>query len=290
MKKISLRQELCDAKKEGKAIGAFNLFNYLSARAVVKAAEEMSTAVILQTSVGTVEYYGVKELYEMLRGLMESASVNVYLHLDHCTDTALAKACVDAGWDSVMIDASMLPMEENIEITREIVEYAHERHVDVEGELGAIAGVEENISVMQGSRVSLEECLFYVERSGVDIFAPALGTAHGIYRGKPEIHYELNEQLANCLKQPIVCHGGSGLSAEVFQRLIQGGLSKINISTALKHAYMDGLRQYLEDNSGRYAPLKLDDHAFERIRTTVKEHMAIFNVKADKKEASHVPM
>lgn len=290
MKKISLRQELCNARAEGKAIGAFNLFNYLSARAVVRAAEEMSTAVILQTSVGTVEYYGVRELYEMLRGLMEHASVNVYLHLDHCTDTALAKACVDAGWDSVMIDASMLSMEENIEVTREIVEYAHEKHVDVEGELGAIAGVEENISAEQGSTVSFEDCMLYVERSGVDIFAPALGTAHGIYRGTPVIHYALNEQLGRYLKQPVVCHGGSGLTAEVFQRLIQGGLSKINISTALKHAYMDGLRQYLEDNSGKYAPLKLDDFAFERIRAAVKEHMAIFGAKADGKEGAHVPM
>ena len=137
---------LLDAKAEKKAAASINILNYNTAKAVMDAAERAGRDVIVQPSTGTVRRYGVEQMFAMLDGLRKGRSVRVAIHLDHCTDTALAKACVDAGWDSVMMDFSALPMEENIEKTRAMVEYAHARQVAVEGEVGVISGVEDDIA------------------------------------------------------------------------------------------------------------------------------------------------
>lgn len=277
MNKVSMKEILKNAKTQGYAVGAFNIFNHISARAVIAAAEEMKKPVIVQTSVGTVKYYGVSELAGMIKVLSKGAAVPVYLHLDHCTDVELAKACVDAGWDTVMIDASKYPLAENIRITKEVSDYAHAHQVDVEGELGVIEGVEEDIQADSGVLAKYEDCIRFVKESHVDIFAPALGTAHGVYKGVPNLNYELVERLGNDLDEPIVCHGGTGLSKEAFERLITKGVSKVNISTALKHAYIDGTKKYLDENPDKYAPLELDEAMFKELKKTVKEHIELFN-------------
>lgn len=276
MKKIGIVEELKKARDAQYAIGAFNIFNYISASAVIAAAEEMKKPVILQTSVGTVKYYGSRQLFAMLENLMREAEVPVYLHLDHCTDVEFARECTDAGWDSIMIDASKHPLEENIRITREAADYAHEKHIYAEGELGIIEGVEENVRAEKSELANYGECMHFVKDSHIDFFAPAIGTAHGVYHGTPKLDFDLVRQLGQNLEAPIVCHGGTGLDREAFQKLIFLGISKINISTALKHAYIDGARDYVTDASGGYAPLKMEERMFARLKETAKSHIEIF--------------
>lgn len=209
MKTRSFLEELQDARTHRCAVGAFNIFNHLSARAVVKAAEELNVPVILQTSVVTVKEFGPAQLAAMLRPLAEEASVNVLVHLDHCQDIDLAKDCVDAGWDAVMYDGSRLSTEENIAGCREVVEYAHRSGVQVEGELGRIVGVEDAVKVSEddASLAGLEDSIRFVRESGIDAFAPAIGTAHGVYVGKPRIKFDLVEQLKEAVDAPVVIHG-----------------------------------------------------------------------------------
>ena len=281
MKGKTFAEELMNAKKNGGAVGAFNILNYSSAGAVVQAAEELNCSVILQTSVATVRQFGPDELGAMLRRFKQKASVNVLIHLDHCKDLELAKICVDEGWDSVMYDGSWLPLEENIENCRRIVAYAHEKGVQVEGELGTIAGVEDDIRVIEGEekKVQLEEAVRFVKESGIDVFAPAIGTAHGVYKGIPNINFELVRQLNSAVETPLVIHGGTGLSKEVFGQLISDGASKINVSTAIKHAYLDGCKAYFAENPNKVDPLGFDRFVIDRIKNVVKEHMMIFQQK-----------
>lgn len=281
MKKKTFAEELMEAKKNGCAVGAFNILNYCSAGAVVQAAEELNCSVILQTSVATVHQFGPDELGAMLCRFKQKASVNVLIHLDHCKDVELAKICVDEGWDSVMYDGSWLPLEQNIENCRRIVAYAHEKGVQVEGELGTIAGVEDDIQVKDGEekKVRLEEAVYFVRESGIDVFAPAIGTAHGVYKGIPNINFELVRQLSSAVETPLVIHGGTGLAEEVFRQLICDGASKINVSTAIKHAYLDGCKAYFTENPNKVDPLGFDRFVSEQIKAVAKEHMMIFRQK-----------
>lgn len=261
------------------SIPAFNILNHLTIAAVIEECEAARSPVIIQTSVATVKFYGVARLSALVRLEAERASVPVALHLDHCTEPELAKECVDNGWTSVMVDASRLPFAENVAVTRDVVEYAHARGVEVEGELGAIAGVEDHIVVADqaASLADVEQSREFVAKTGIDAFAPAIGTAHGLYKGEPKIDFERFKEIrAACGGVPLVVHGGTGLSVEVFHRLTEMGAAKINISTALKIAYTGGARDYLEANVGKENPLKMDRFILDRVRKTVRDHIDIF--------------
>ena len=275
----SFLEELQEAKGHSYAVGAFNIFNHLSARAVISAAEELGLPVILQTSVVTVREFGTSSLGAMLRQLADEASVNVLIHLDHCQDVELAKACVDAGWDAVMYDGSRLSIEENIAGCREVVEYAHRKGVQVEGELGRIVGVEDavKVSAEDASLADLEESIRFVRESGIDAFAPAIGTAHGVYKGTPRINFDLVAQLKDAVSTPVVIHGGTGLSEETFRRLIRSGGAKVNVSTAIKHAYLDTCRDYFKDAPEKPDPIGFDRVLSHAIKTTARNHMVIFS-------------
>ena len=281
MKTKTFVDELRDAGKNGYAVGAFNIFNHLSARAVVRAAERLGYSVILQTSVQTVNAFGPLELGAMLRQLAWNASVNVLVHLDHCRSVDLAKACIDAGWDSVMFDGSHLPWEDNVRLSREVVAYAHSRNVSVEGELGKIGGVEDDIAVDESDAalVGLDESLRYMEETGVDALAPAIGTAHGMYKGTPKINFSLLRQLKTATETPVVIHGGTGLGDEVFVRLVEAGGAKINVSTAIKQAYLGGCKEYFERNPGKTDPVGFDLFLDERIGEAAGRHLRVFRKK-----------
>jgi fructose-bisphosphate aldolase class II len=243
------------AAGEKTAIAAINILNYNTARAVILAAERAGRPVILQPSAGTVRRYGVNELFRMAGGLRQEARVPVILHLDHCKDEALTMACVDAGWDSVMVDYSALPIEENVTLSRRMVEYAHAKNVAVEGEIGVIAGVEDDISHDAAVFASYDEVIDYVRRSGVDAVAPAIGTAHGVYKGTPVINFDLVSRLTSD-GYSVVVHGGTGLSEGTFLQLVSLGVGKINISTALKHFYLDSIRK--EAANKNVSPIDFD--------------------------------
>jgi fructose-bisphosphate aldolase class II len=272
----SLKELLVEARSKGYAVGAFNIFDYLSAKAAIDAAIETKIPILLQTSVGTVKQFGAKELFGMLDLLRKEAPVPVLIHLDHCTDVALCKTCVDAGWDSVMVDMSAKPLDENIALSAEIKKYAAQKSVCVEGELGLIKGVEDEISSDVEKLASYEESIKYIEESGVDVFAPAIGTAHGLYKSEVKLNFDLVKKLADNTTIPVVVHGGTGLTDEQFHRLIKNGASKINVSTALKYAYIDGLRNYWNLHQNEYNPIKLNIAAEESVKNIVKEHILRF--------------
>jgi fructose-bisphosphate aldolase class II len=266
------------AAAEGYAVGAFNIVNELTARAVVKVCEQARAPVILQTSTATVKQIGVKSLIGFLRSIAENTDIPVSVHLDHCKDLALCRECIDAGWPSIMIDASHLPLAENIAQTREIVLYAAGKGVSVEGELGAIMGVEDDISVSEEDAhlAAVEDSIAFVTQTGVDIFAPAIGTAHGLYKGEPKLSFTRFEEIRAAVATPLVVHGGTGLAPGVFKRLIGLGASKINISTALKIAYLGGIKDFMAENPGNSNPLKLDLAAENRVMEMAREHIEIF--------------
>ena len=278
MKTNSILKELQIATEHTYAVGAFNIFNYLSARAVIRGAQKLNIPVILQTSTQTVRRFGPNELGTMLRQLAWNASVNVIVHLDHCRDVDMAKACIDAGWDSVMFDGSALPLEENIRLSREVVEYAHNRGIFVEGELGKIGGVEDDIKVdaADASGATIEESIRYVKESGIDTFAPAIGTAHGLYKTAPNIQFDLVSELRRVLDTPIVVHGGTGLSEDTFRKLIRNGGAKVNVSTAIKHAYIDGCKEYMNANPEKLDPIDFDQFLNCRIEAVAMDHMQLF--------------
>ena len=279
-------EELLQAEKNTYAVGAFNILNHLSASAVIQAATEINCPVILQTSVTTVRKFGHERLGGMLRELAEKASVPVLIHLDHCKDVDLAMACIDAGWDSVMYDGSWLPIEENIEKCRKVVSYAHEKGVQVEGELGTIAGVEDDIHVEAGAEVGVnfEEAIRFVHESGIDVFAPAIGTAHGVYKGVPKINFDLVKQLYENVETPLVIHGGTGLSEEAFTRLIRNGASKVNVSTAIKYAYINGYKEYFSNYPEKLDPLGLDSFVESKIKEVAMTHLRIFRQTMQSRE------
>lgn len=258
------------------AVGAVNIFNYLTADAAVEAAQQLGVDLIIQTSAGTVEHFGAKKLYAMIDGIREDAGVKVAIHLDHCRDKELGKACVDAGWDSIMMDFSHLPFEENVAATREMAEYAHKHNVAIEGEIGVIFGVEENVESREAVGAGFEETIEFVERSGIDAVAPAIGTAHGVYKGIPKLNFDLVERLGKAIDTPIVIHGGSGLSAENFIKLIQLGGRKVNISTIVKNAYLDEIKS-LSMSGEKMAPIPFDQKVKEAVTEEIKKHLAVFS-------------
>jgi fructose-bisphosphate aldolase class II len=273
-----MKEMLDKASKEGYAVGAFNIVNFLTAQAVVDAAQELKSPLILQTSTSTVKQIGIQEMAEMLIPIAKRATVPVAIHLDHCTDVEFVKKCVDAGWSSVMIDASKQPLEENIRQTKEIVDYTKGKNVTVEGELGAIVGVEDEIVVKDGEEAfaSVEQSREYLSATNIDAFAPAIGTAHGLYKGEPRVDFNRFQEIKAISPCPVVIHGGTGLAPEVFKKLIVLGATKINISTAIKIAYCGGMKDYTTAHPEENNPLKLDKYVIEQVKKVAKEHMMLF--------------
>ena len=267
---------LTQAKSTKTATAAINTLNHLTTIAIVRAAERAERDVILQPSTGTVLAYGIDGMLGMINAVRKGASVSVSLHLDHCRDEALARACVDAGWDSVMVDYSALPYELNAEKTHAMVKYAHARGVSVEGEIGVIAGVEDDIHNEQSSPATFEDTMKFVADTGIDAVAPAIGTAHGVYKIEPKLNFELVEQFKS-VDVPLVVHGGTGLSAEVFLRLIQLGSAKINISTALKKVYLGACRAQLARE--KIAPVDFDIAVCKDCEDEMFRYIALFGGK-----------
>ena len=275
----NIREMLEGAQKGGYAIGAFNIVNYLTACAVVDAAQQLKTPVILQTSVSVIKKIGLKPLIDMLRPMAERADVPVAIHLDHSDNVDLIKACIDSGWSSVMVDGSRRSFEENVRLTKQIREYARTRNVTVEGGLGAIESVED-VAVAhkrKGLFADPAKSLIFMERTGIDAFAPAIGTYHGLYSVQPEIDFDRLMQINDLKRTFLVIHGGTGLTGETCRRLIASGASKINVSTAIKIAYIEAFREYLGNYPNQYNPLISDAFVLEKVINVAKEYMGKFN-------------
>lgn len=275
---VAMLDMLKTANKGKYAVGAFNIVNELTARAAILAAEQMSSPIILQTSVATVKHFGIIPLINILKPMAKAALVPVAIHLDHCTDEKMVMDAIDAGWSSVMFDGSKLAFNENIAITKRIVDYACDKKVTVEGEVGAIVGVEDDIHVLgsDAALATVDSCIKFIKCTGIDVLAPAIGTAHGLYTDEPNIRYGLLADIVKNVKVPIVVHGGTGLKEAEFKRLILTGASKINISTAIKIAYCRGMGEYTKQNPDESNPIKLDSFCLNNVKKAILDHITIF--------------
>jgi ketose-bisphosphate aldolase len=278
MSYVNLKEILLDAKKQGYAVGAFNIVDYITTSAVVKAAKNKRSPVIIQTSTKTVALYGYKPIVNWVKTLAEDTNIPVALHLDHCKDLDMIEKCIDAGWSSVMIDASSLPLDDNIEMTKKVVNMAKGKNVTVEGELGAIVGVEDDIFIKEQDSYLADPdvCVKYVAITGIDVLAPAIGTAHGIYHKEPNVNFDLLDEIANKVDVPLAIHGGTGLSDDIFKKCIACGGSKINISTEIKHIFRDSFEKYYRDNPTDYEPVKVIAYVENQTMHRVEGFMNIF--------------
>jgi len=275
---VTAKEILIEAAENKYAVGAFNITNLIQMEAVFEMAIEKKAPLIIQTSVTPSKFLGRDVLYAIFKTLAESASIPAALHLDHCTDIDYSKLCADAGYTNIMIDASKQPFEENIRLTKDVVDYCHNLGgASVEGELGTVSGVEDQIKVAEDEAAlcNPEQSVEFVERTGVDLFAPAIGTAHGVYKTKnPKVDFERLgkiDQLLNGggVKTPLVVHGGTGLSKEYAVKLVAMGGAKFNVSTELKHVLIDATFSYISENREQYNPGKIDIVVKDGIRAVV---------------------
>jgi ketose-bisphosphate aldolase len=257
---VNFKSMLAAAREGRYAVAAFNPVDYASMRAAVEAAEAERAPVILQTSAKTVKYHGHEAIASWARRLGDAATVPVALHLDHGKDLDLIRRCIETGWTAVMIDASDKPFEENLALTRQVLDLAAPKNVGVEAEIGEIGGVEEDIAVAdEAARLcdpdKAEACCQALPELAV--FAPACGTAHGYYHGEPKVAFDLLADISRRTRRPLALHGGTGLPAETVRRCIANGCAKVNISTNLKHVFIDGFCDYHRDHPHDYEPLNL---------------------------------
>jgi fructose-bisphosphate aldolase class II len=272
-----MQEILRDAFDKRYGVGAFNIVDWVTMDAVLAAAVETKSPVIVQVSVKTVKVMGARLLQVMFAEMAGRAPVPATLHLDHCPDRKVIEECVAAGWNSVLFDASKLTYEENLAQTKEVVALAHQHGVAVEGELEAVKGVEDGVgSEDEGAVVPLNKAVEFIRATGIDSFAPAIGTAHGVYKGVPKINFNRVSEIVAAEPIPLVVHGGTGLSEETFHELIRRGAPKVNVSTQLKIVLADSYRTYLEEKPKEYDPLKLLGHAKKNLAAQVADFMRIF--------------
>ena len=247
---------LTKAKEEGYGIVAFNVHSFDSIYWVLEGAAKLSSPVILQTTMGTVESLGARNIVEVANAASNHYEIPVGLHLDHCTNYELIKQCIRAGYTSVMIDASMHPFEENVIRTKKVVDLAKSLNVNIEAELGKVGGVEDNIVVDEkdAQKAIPEECATFVEHTGVPTLAPAIGTAHGIYKGEPEIDFDRIKKIADLVDVPLVLHGGSAVPDKGIRKCVSLGMTKVNVSTELKNAYSQAIADHFKDYPDKLDP------------------------------------
>jgi ketose-bisphosphate aldolase len=276
---VNAKDMLIKASEGGYSVGAFNITNIIQMEGVVEAAVELNAPLIIQTSVSPSKFLGPKIVGGVFRILAEEAPIPICLHLDHCTDVEHCKVCADAGYTNIMIDASKQDFEENIRQTREVVEYCHSLGgITVEGELGTVSGVEDQIKVAEDETklCDPDTALEFIEKSGIDLFAPAIGTAHGVYKtANPKIDFDRLKKIYEIVngekvRVPLVVHGGTGLAPDTVKKLVSYGGSKFNISTDLKHALLDATYDYIHANRDEYNPGKVDKTVKEAIKERIR--------------------
>jgi len=276
---VSMTEMLNKAKAEGYAVGQFNLNNLEFTQAILQAAEEEKSPVILGVSEGAARYMGgFKTVVKMVEGLIEDfkITVPVAIHLDHGSSFDKCKEAIDAGFTSVMIDASHHPFEENVETTSKVVEYAHSKGVSVEAELGTVGGQEDDVVAEGVIYADAKECEELVKRTGIDCLAPALGSVHGPYKGEPNLGFAEMEEIGNATGLPLVLHGGTGIPTKDIQKSVSLGTAKINVNTENQIASAKAVREVLAADAEVYDPRKYLGPAREAIKATVIGKMREF--------------
>lgn len=269
---VSMKEMLIQAKEGGYAVGQYNLNNLEFTQAILGASQEENAPVILGVSEGAAKYMGgFYTVVKMVEGLMHDMNITVpvAIHLDHGSSFENCKAAIDAGFTSVMIDASHHSFEENVEITKKVVEYAHSKGVSVEAELGRVGGQEDDVISDGVVYADAKECQELVEKTGIDCLAPALGSVHGPYKGEPNLGFKEMEEIGNATGLPLVLHGGTGIPTKDIERSISLGTAKINVNTENQIASAKAVRDTLNNDPNVYDPRKYLGPAREAIKATV---------------------
>lgn len=275
---VSMNEFLPKAKANKFAVGQFNMNNLEFAQAITEAAIEEKSPFIFGVSEGALKYMGIEYTVAIAEAAAKQSGLPIALHLDHGSSFEVAMKCIRAGFSSVMFDGSHYTLEENIRLTKEVVKTAHAMGVSVEGELGTIGGVEDDISVDEehASLAKPEEAIRFYEETGVDCLAIAVGTAHGMYKGEPKIHYDIIEQVAKAVPVPIVLHGGSGVPDEAIRLSIAAGVGKINVNTENQVACTEAIRDVLNKDGKVYDPRKYLTPAKKAMVEVVKTKIRLF--------------
>ncbi|MGI6669009.1 MAG: class II fructose-1,6-bisphosphate aldolase [Acetivibrionales bacterium] len=293
---VTTKEMFKKAYEGGYAIGAFNVNNMEIVQGITEAAKEVNAPLILQVSAGARRYASHTYLMKLVEAALEETGLPICLHLDHGDSFEICKSCIDGGFTSVMIDGSHLPFEENIKLTKQVVDYAHDRGVVVEGELGRLAGIEDDVNVSEkdAAFTKPEEVEEFVSRTGVDSLAIAIGTSHGAYKfkGEPQLRFDILEEVARRLPGfPIVLHGASsvvpelvekinkyggnmpgarGVPEEMLRKAARSAVCKINIDSDLRLAMTATIREHLAQNSSHFDPRQYLKPAREAIKELVK--------------------
>ncbi len=274
---VSSTPLLQTARREGFCVGAFNVHTLEMLQAVVEAAAELDAPLILQSTVGTVKHLGADYIAAAAKTAAARTNIPIAMHLDHCSDYSTIVQCIRAGYTSVMIDASHEPFERNVAMTAKIVELGLAAGVNVEAELGRVGGVEDDISVddHEAQLADPDECAQFVERTGVPTLAPAIGTAHGIYKGEPKIDFDRIERIADRVAVPLVLHGGSGIPDEQVKRCVSLGMAKMNVATELRIIFSDAIKDVFRQNPDENDPRKYMVPAKQALKEAAMEKMLL---------------
>ena len=277
---VNTKQMLIDAMNGKYAVPAFNFENMEMALAIVKECEALSSPVILQTTTSTVKFAGVDMYAAIGKAAAESVKIPVALHLDHGASEAICDDALKAGYSSVMIDGSMLSLEENIVVSRVVSEKSHALGIPVEAELGKVGGKEDDLDGGDGGYTSPDAALEFVKASGVDSLAVAIGTAHGVYKTVPVLDVGRLKRIKEVLKQanvdiPLVLHGASGLTKEAVQECIKEGICKVNFATELRQAYTEGIREALASDDSMYDPKKYGATGMKKLTEAVRARILV---------------
>ncbi|HBI55328.1 MAG TPA: fructose-1,6-bisphosphate aldolase, class II [Firmicutes bacterium] len=269
---------LKQAQKGGYAVGAFNANNLEIVQGIVEAANELDSPVILQASQGAIKYAGLDYIAAIVKIASEKVKVPVALHLDHGTSFEQAVQCIRAGFSAVMFDGSKHSFEDNIANTVAVVRVAKPAGVSVEAELGKIGGTEDDVSVSDKDAMMTvpEEAQEFVERTGIDALAVAIGTAHGPYKGEPRLDFARLQKIRDQVDVPLVLHGASGVPEDAIQKAISIGICKINIDTDLRQAFTAAIKQVLAEKPGEFDPRKLLGPGREALKQVAKQKIQLF--------------
>ncbi|MDO4774525.1 MAG: class II fructose-1,6-bisphosphate aldolase [Aerococcaceae bacterium] len=279
MSRLVSMTEMLKKAKEGKyAVGQFNINNLEWTQAILKAAQENNSPVILGVSEGAGKYMGgPKAVVGMVNGLLEAMDITVpvALHLDHGSSVEICKEYIDAGFSSVMYDHSHYPIDENIALTKEVVAYAHSKGASVEAEVGTVGGEEDGV-IGGVQYADLEECKRMVSEAGIDALAAALGSVHGTYAGEPVLGFDEMLAISEATGAPLVLHGGSGIPEYQIKKAIERGHAKINVNTELQQQWTAAVREKLATDDKVYDPRKIIKPGHDAIVKTTKEIMDMF--------------
>jgi tagatose 1,6-diphosphate aldolase GatY/KbaY len=269
---MKLQEKLKEVQAQGKALLATNFYNFETLRGVLESAAELQVPIILQATKSSIDYMGLSMAVQMARTGLAQYNVEGWLHLDHGDSYELITSCLDAGFDSVMIDASEKPMQENINITRKVVELAKNYDANVEAELGYIAKLGQSTEQMGFTEPA--DAKYFVESTGVNALAIAIGSAHGFYKNEPKLDLERLSNIRNVTDVALVLHGASGIPHSTLQLAVQKGICKVNLATEIKNIFMSQLKQdliYSQEIDLR----KVFPPAIDAVKSLVKEKLQV---------------